>query len=180
MENTLLGHDAGRIDNVTGEPHPDTIHDHIFVNKLVYRYSEPQRGDIIVFRAPKEADAEHPNLDDKVENVLIKRCIGVPNDTIEVKEGAVYLNGKRQEEYHNPIGSYPYSIKDPMREGLESIFKYAGPGRPVTLKPGQLWVMGDNRNDSNDSRYWGPLDRDRVIGKASFIFWPLDRIRLLH
>lgn len=164
MEPTLLGHDEAR-------GRPDTVHDHIFVNKLVYRYGDPHREDIIVFKAPKEADEESRRRSQpQQENVLIKRLIGTPGDTIEVKEGAVYRNGTRLKE--------PY-IKEPMDPGLEPKFKYAGRS-PVTLGPGQLWVMGDNRNDSNDSRFWGPLDRSRVIGKASVIFWPLSRIRMLH
>src|SRR5579884_2702880 len=170
MEPTLCGHDAGV--NQRGVMHEDTCHDHIFVNKLVYRYSEPKRGDIIVFKAPKSADAE-----DKMkglpqqENVLIKRLIGLPGDTVEVKADGVYVNGQKLNE--------PY-IMEPMRPELEPNFKYGANGTPVHLGPDQLWVMGDNRNDSNDSRYWGPLDRNRVIGKANLIFWPLNRIRILH
>lgn len=192
MENTLLGHDAGQ--SQTGVEHKDSVHDHIFVNKLVYRLSRPQRGDIIVFKAPKEADNEHQTMDTKIENVLIKRLIGVPGDTIEVKKGHVWLNDKMQEEYHNDKDGnlkpgFSYSIREEMNENLESrfIFGVVGsqgdsktPGGPVHLGPHQYWVMGDNRNNSNDSRFWGPLDDDRVIGKASVIFWPLNRIRILH
>lgn len=169
MENTLMGHEAGT-NPATGETHTDTVHDHIFVNKLVYRYSEPQHGDIIVFRAPKAADMEAERSGrPPVENVLIKRLIGLPGDTIEVKDGAVYRNGQRLDE--------PY-IKEPMNAPSENA-KFAV-HEPLKLGPGQLFVMGDNRNDSNDSRYWGTLDRSRVIGKAQTIFWPLNRIRMLH
>jgi signal peptidase I len=169
MENTLMGHDEGQ-NLQTGSSHTDTIHDHIFVNKLVYRYSEPQRGDIIVFRAPARADLEDiRNNRPAQENVLIKRLIGLPGDTIEVMDGAVYRNGKRLKE--------PY-IKEAMSEQQTGLPEN-GVGQPLHLGPGQLFVMGDNRNDSNDSRYWGTLPRDRVIGKAQIIFWPLDRIRWL-
>lgn len=176
MEPTLLGHTAG-VNN-----HTDTVNDHIFVNKLVYRYSEPQRGDIIVFRAPKVADVESGNRgEEPKENVLIKRLIAVPGDTLEVKEeqvvrdgapdteAVVYRNGERLKE--------PY-IKEPMEtQNVKAIY---GVGKPLKLKPGQYFVMGDNRNDSNDSRYWGTLERERIIGKASFIFWPFDRLGLIH
>ncbi len=196
MEYTLLGHDAGTSE--TGATHTDTVHDHIFVNKLIYRFQKPQRGDIIVFKAPKSADAEHSS-DRQVENVLIKRLIGIPGDRIEIKQGHVWLNGKMQEEFHrdpqdpqhNLLPGYSYSIREPMdpSEAAESRFLFGAPSSPgngvvppgpVTLGPHQFWVMGDNRNNSNDSRYWGPLDDNRVIGKASVIFWPLNRIRLLH
>jgi len=191
MEYTLLGHDAGSA--LIGETtHTDTVHDHIFVNKLIYRFQKPQRNDIIVFKAPKEADGEHSG-DAKVENVLIKRLIGLPGDTIEIKDGHVWRNGKELEEFHrddknNLLPGYSYSIKEPMLVGQESRFTFGSPGSPgnsiipggaVHLGAHQYWVMGDNRNNSNDSRYWGPLDDNRVIGKASVIFWPLNRIRVL-
>jgi signal peptidase I len=170
MENTLMGHDEG-LNTATGVTHPDTIHDHIFVSKLVYRYSDPHRGDIIVFRAPKSADMESPREGKpQQENVLIKRLIGLPGDTIEVEDGAVYRNGKRLNE--------PY-IKEPMTKDQTGNPDF-GVGKPLKLGPGRLYVMGDNRNDSNDSRYWGTLDHSRVIGKAEVIFWPLNRIRMLN
>jgi|SRR5579872_2685321 len=174
MELTLLGHDAG-------PQHADTVHDHIFVNKLVYRYSEPKHGDIIVFRAPPEADGEHINPAEKKENVLIKRLIGVPGDRIEVKQSghlktkdgapayAVYRNGIELNE--------PY-IKEPMDQPGPNATH--GVNHELVLPPGRLFVMGDNRNDSNDSRYWGTLERTRVIGKANFIFFPFNRMRVIH
>ncbi len=181
MENTLLGHEAGQpVAGDSSQTHKETVHDHIFVNKLVYRFGSPHRGDIIVFRAPKEADAEHRNSGAQVENVLIKRLMGVPGDSMEIKNGHVYRNNEQLEEFQN--SKLPYSIKEKMDPNLEDHFNYATPyrGGPLKLGPHQYWVMGDNRNDSNDSRYWGPLDDWRVIGKASVIFWPLGRIRLLH
>jgi signal peptidase I len=181
MEPTLLGHNAGR--NISGDTHTDTVHDHIFVNKLIYRFGEPQHGDIIVFRAPKVADQE--SLDKRKpqqENVLIKRLIGLPNDTIEIKGGKVYRNGQPLNEPANADGIVPpgaqYVIKEPMDPERESA-KWAV-GEELKLGPDELFVMGDNRNDSNDSRYWGILKRDRVIGKAMFIFLPFSRIRVLR
>ena len=180
MEPTLLGHDAGSKLG-SSNSHNDTVHDHIFVNKLIYRYSEPKRGDIIVFRAPARADAEHSDLAEKKENVLIKRLIGIPGDRILVKESpgktsdgrtayAVYRNGQ-------PLDEHTYT-KEPMDSPAPGAVN--GVNTELVLGPGQLFVMGDNRNDSNDSRYWGTLDRDRVIGKANFIFFPFNRIRVLH
>jgi signal peptidase I len=169
MEPTLLGHEAG---NNNGRWHPDTAHDYLFVNKLLYRYSEPRRGDILVFRAPKEADQIDRLLGrPQEENVLIKRLIGVSGDTIEVKTDGVYRNGRKLLE--------PF-IKEPMNPNKEADYHFGSEGAPIHLGPGQLWVMGDNRNDSYDSRYWGPLERGRVMGKAALLFWPLSRIRVIR
>jgi len=169
MENTLLGHEAGT-NFQTQISHTDSVHDRLFVNKLVYRYSHPQRGDIVVFRAPASADNEHHP---PIENTLIKRCIGSGGDTIEVKQDGVYRNGELLKE--------PY-IKEPMRGDLMGQFKFGTleTTGPIKLAPDELWMMGDNRNNSNDSRYWGPLKRERAIGKAEVIFLPLNRIRMLH
>ena len=174
MEPTLMGHNAG------GE-HTDTIHDNIFVNKLVYRYGEPQFGDIIVFRAPAKADQESERSGKpQVENVLIKRLIGLPGDTIEVKDVEKDINGEKRTVKavfrNNKQIADPY-IKEPMESPGGGEF---GLNAPLKLGENQLFVMGDNRNDSNDSRFWGTLERARVIGKASFIFWPMGRLRLLH
>jgi signal peptidase I len=178
MENTLLGHDAGTPDDMTNHTYEDTVHDHIFVNKLVYRYSKPKFTDIIVFKAPKEADlADKNNNQPQVENVLIKRLIGLPGDTIEVKNGHVIRNHVVLEEYHVPLGNSRYSIKEPMKSTLGEA--HYAVDSPLTLGPDELFVMGDNRNDSNDSRFWGPLKSNRVMGKAELIFWPLDRVRLV-
>ncbi|HLK58662.1 MAG TPA: signal peptidase I [Chthonomonadaceae bacterium] len=177
MEPTLLGHDARTVNKDGKDIHEDAVHDHIFVNKLAFRMGDPQRLDIIVFKAPPEADQDGPSHGQPPkENILIKRLIGMPGDTIEVKQSAdgtksqVYINGKPLDE--------PY-IKDPMDKDQPSTARFAVNG-PLTLKPGQYFVMGDNRNNSNDSRFWGTLERQRVIGKASFIFFPFDRIRVLH
>lgn len=195
MENTLLGHDAGtenRQKDATGDEgtYKDTVHDHIFVNKLVYRYSEPQRGDIIVFKAPKRADAQGTMNGNPQENVLIKRLIGIPGDKIEVKPGKVrdkngkevdasivYRNDKPLMEYTE--GKPPGYIKEPMDDPQPPGAHFAV-DKPIKLGPNELFVMGDNRNDSNDSRFWGTLERNRVIGKASLIFFPFNRLRFLH
>jgi len=188
MEPTLMGHKAG-YSSATNESPPTEIHDKLFVNKLGYHLGEPQRGDIVVFRAPKEADmmaeAEHRP---PVENVLIKRLIGVPNDTIEVKlddKGVmrVFRNGQAVNEAPcNASASNEPCIKEPMDTTQPDAARFGvrPPFKPLKLGPDELFVMGDNRNHSNDSRFWGVLKRDRVIGKAMFIFWPMDRIRILR
>lgn len=130
--------------------------DHILVNKFVYRFREPRLDEIIVFRAPPEAS------DDGTEKDFIKRLVGLPGDVLEVKNGALYRNGKRMHEpflFDQKIG---YSMK------------------PTKIPPGQLFVLGDNRNDSRDSHWWGTLERKRVIGEAMYRFWPMNRFGALH
>ncbi len=187
MEPTLLGHEAG-YNSQTQETHPSAVKDHIFVNKFNYHFSDPNRGDIIVFRAPKNADQESPMRGQpQVENVLIKRCMGIPGDTLEVRRetikengeekeiGVLYRNNERLEEFPSPNG---YKIKEHMNwpQAPNAVFAV---GKPLKLGEGEYFAMGDNRNNSNDSRYWGILTRSRIIGKASVIFLPLDRIRVL-
>ena len=172
MEPTLMGHNAGI--SQTGEEYKDTIHDHIFVNKMVYRLREPRRGEIIVFKAEKKADKTAELMGRQpVENVLIKRLVAVPGDTLEVKPDEtgkmrVYLNGRPLVERYT---------KAEMNPNPGASFAVNG---PLKLGPNELFVMGDNRNNSNDSRFWGPLPRSRVIGKAELIFWPLSRIRFIR
>ncbi len=188
MEPTLMGHEAG-YNLQTDESPPSSIHDKLFVNKLGYHLGEPRRGDIVVFRAPKEADimaeTEHRT---PVENVLIKRLIGVPNDTIEVKTDdkgvmRVFRNGTALDEpVCIPTAANEPCIKEPLQNPQPDAARFGirEPFKPLKLGADELFVMGDNRNHSNDSRFWGVLKRDRVIGKAIFIFWPLGRIHILH
>jgi signal peptidase I len=175
MEPTLLGHDAGT-DPVTGVNYSDTVHDHLFVNKLVYRFTEPHRGDIIVFKAPLEADKENPSKGlPAVENTLIKRVIAIPGDTISVHDGAVWLMKPNSKDFVKQAEPY---INEPMEDPQPAEAQY-GVTEPLKLAPGKLFVMGDNRNHSTDSRFWGPFDRSRVIGKAAMVFYPFNRFRML-
>ena len=126
----------------------------IFINKFVYRFgiSDIDRGDTIVFWAPEDPTRSY-----------IKRVIGVPGDVIEIDDGTVILNGKRLNE--------PYLIDD-NRDRMSM------PRRVV--EPEHYFVLGDHRNSSNDSRSWGTVPRDAIYGKAVFVYWPLDRLGLLH
>ena len=126
----------------------------IFINKFVYRFglSDIDRGDTIVFWAPEDPTRSY-----------IKRVIGVPGDVIEIVDGTVILNGKRLNE--------PYLIDD-NRDRMSMPRRVVGPE--------QYFVLGDHRNSSNDSRSWGTVPRDAIYGKAVFVYWPLDRLGLLH
>ncbi|MEW6381151.1 MAG: signal peptidase I [bacterium] len=133
------------------------IGDHILVNKFIYRFEKPQRGDIIVFKYPKD-----PSRD------FIKRLIGRPGDTLEIQNKHVYLNGKALDE--------PYTIHESGEASM-----YVPPNRdnfgPITIPEGYFFVMGDNRDCSLDSRFWGLLQEDLIKGKAFIIYWSWDSDR---
>jgi signal peptidase I len=127
------------------------IGDRVLVNKFIYRFTEPKRGDIIVFRS----------VDDPKED-LIKRVVGLPGDEIAVRHGKLFLNGEPQKE--------PYTNnKLPDR----SFFAR------TTVPKGHVFVMGDNRGNSADSRVFGPLPKKNIEGEAFLRFWPPHRIGLL-
>jgi signal peptidase I len=129
------------------------VSDRIIVNKFSYRFREPARHDVVVFRAPTEASR---GFGDGEEKDFIKRVIGTPGDVVEVHGGVTYVNGK----------------PDHLAR-VEEIINYDL--APVTVPKGKLFVLGDNRNHSNDSHCWGLLDRSLVIGKAEVVFWPPGR-----
>ncbi len=129
-----------------------TLHigDRLLIDKISYRWQSPHRGDIVVFNPP----AQLVELGYDGRQAFIKRIIGEPGDTLEVTQGEVRLNGQALAE--------PYILAAPQYE------------MPlVTVLPGYVFVMGDNRNDSNDSHVWGPLPQANLIGRARFRFWPL-------
>ncbi|MDR7865423.1 MAG: signal peptidase I [Sporomusaceae bacterium] len=123
----------------------------LVVNKFLYRFKTPERGEIVVFRYPRD-----PSRD------FIKRVIGVPGDTIEIKEGRVFLNGQLQNE--------TYILE-----------KTRGSFAMVTVPAGHIFVMGDNRNNSEDSRFRdvGFVSNELIKGKAVFVFWPMEHLKSL-
>ena len=129
------------------------IGDRVIVEKVSYRFGDIHRGDIIVFRSP-------PQLQEfgyEANQAFIKRAIAYGGETVAVTNGIVYVNERPLTE--NYIAQLPqYDLL------------------PVTIPEGQLFVMGDNRNNSNDSHIWGFLPQNKVIGHAVFRFWPLSRI----
>src|SRR5512140_3050310 len=158
MENTLL------------------VGDHIFVNKFVYGYhvpytkgrilafSTPKRGDIVVFVFP-----EDPSKD------FIKRVIGTPGDVVEVRRKTVYINGTPlAEEYTRFADGKAIDGKTIDGKNIEGFIRGRDNMPPVRVPSGKLFMMGDNRDRSYDSRFWGFVDMDAVIGKALFIYFSID------
>lgn len=129
-----------RVEGFSMEP---TLHDgeYVIVNKVSYRLSDPELGDIIVFHYPNGPEQEY-----------IKRVIGVPGDRVRVGDGQVYVNDQLLTE--------TYINADPAYSG------------DWTVPADNLFVLGDNRNNSSDSHRWGFVPYDKVIGKAVFVYWP--------
>ena len=122
----------------------------VLVNRMAYRFGQPQRGDIIVFHHPTDQNKED----------LIKRVIGLPGDTVKVEGGKVFVNGTRLKE--NYIAAAPAYTDE------------------QTVPDGELYVLGDNRNNSSDSHAWGFVLYKDVIGKAILIYWPLKELNLIN
>lgn len=129
------------------------VGDRLVVEKVSYHFHPPAMGDIIVFHPP---DILQQLFGYETDQAFIKRIIGIPGDQIKVEEGRVYVNG-------NPLKE-PY-----IAEGPNYVLK------PVEVPEHTYFVMGDNRNNSNDSHVWGFLPEQNIIGRAFFCFWPFDR-----
>ena len=128
------------------------VGDRVFVNKFIYRFTEPERGDIVVFESVNGGEED-----------LIKRVVGVPGDEIEVRSGTLLVNGEPQNE--------PYLNREIPDDS------FFGPSR---LSEGEVFVMGDNRANSADSRVFGPLPVENIEGEAFMRFWPPTRIGALR
>jgi signal peptidase I len=126
----------------------------IFINKFIYRFglSDIQRGDMVVFWFPGDTTKSY-----------IKRVIGVPGDRIEVDNGNVIVNGKKLDETY---------VLDEYRDHQSM--------SPYEVKSDEYFVLGDHRSSSNDSRFWGAVPRKYIYGKAVFIYWPLDKMGMVH
>ena len=141
MENTLL------------------IGDRVLVDRISWRFSQPERGDIVVF---------HPPLDGPV---LIKRIIGLPGDEISVSGGFVSINGRRLDEPYVRRVNGRQEPSEPFSNGLPWSLQ-----EPYKVPAGSYFMMGDNRTDSGDSRDFGPIQRDQFVGRAFAKYWPPGRI----
>lgn len=132
-------------------------HEYLIIDELSYRFKQPIRGDIVVFRYPNDP-----------KQYFIKRVIGMPGETVEIAGGQVKIFNNE-----NPNG-----IVLPEQEYLDQDF--TATTRTVTLKADEYFVMGDNRIASLDSRYFGPIKRDAVVGRVWLRGWPLDRWKVFE
>jgi signal peptidase I len=144
---------VGQATRVEGQSMEPNLHSdqRLVVEKVSYRFHGPQRFDVVVLRLPSQG-----------EELLIKRVIGLPGETVEFKNGRVYINGEQLDE--------PFTV-DETRPGRNGT---------VTVPPLHVYVLGDNRDRSNDSRSFGPVPIDNVVGRAWLSYWPPEDVGLVH
>ncbi|PWB38520.1 MAG: signal peptidase I [Parcubacteria group bacterium] len=133
---------------VEGASMEPNFHDkeYLIINEISYRFDQPQRGEVVIFKSP---------ADDRV--YYIKRIIGLPGEEVEVRSGHIYVNGQELKETY--------------------VAKFSNDNiAAITLKASEYYVLGDNRTNSHDSRKFGAINKDRIIGKVWFRGWPADRI----
>jgi signal peptidase I len=141
---------ATRVEGQSMEPglHSDQ---RLVVEKLSYRFHGPRRFDVVVLRLPSQG-----------EELLIKRVVGLPGETIEIRNGQVYVNEAALDE------GFVVGNTRPGRQGR------------VTVPPLHVYVLGDNRNHSNDSRSFGPVPIENIVGRAWLSYWPPEEVGLVH
>jgi signal peptidase I len=153
------------------------VNDRVVVSKLAYRLHPPRRGDVVVFSAPPSEQQSGASSGNPVARTLlrigrgfgvtesktelIKRVVGLPGDSVAGRHGQVYVNGQRLVEPYLPASTTTSDFG------------------PVVVPSGRLWVMGDNRTDSSDSRVFGPIPISTVVGRAIWRVWPIDHISFL-
>jgi len=143
----------------TGSMRPTFMEgDRIFVDKVSYRFHEPERGDIIVFKYPVDRKKD-----------FVKRLIALPGETIEIQQGKVLINGKAVDE--EPISDHYYYNQESWDFGQQ--------GQQVTVPPEHFFVLGDNSAASSDSRKWGFVPEKDLVGRAFCIWWPPQRVKLV-
>jgi signal peptidase I len=144
---------VGQATRVEGQSMEPNLHSEqrLVVEKLSYRFHGPQRFDIVVLKMPNHG-----------EELLIKRVIGLPGETVEIRDGHVYVDGNLLAEPFTDQSTHP------------------GRNSKVIVPPLHIYVMGDNRDRSNDSRSFGPVPIDNLIGRAWLSYWPVEQIGFIH
>jgi signal peptidase I len=123
--------------------------EYILTDKISYRFNEPKRGDVIVFKAPN-----NPRRD------YIKRVVGLPGEIVSVKNNHIFINNK-------PLDEKYLSADEQIFGGA-----YLRNNSAIKIPNGEYFVLGDNRDQSQDSRTWGPIEKTRIVGKVFFRYWP--------
>jgi signal peptidase I len=126
--------------------------DRLFIDRFFFRFEKIERGDVVVFHYPRDPEKSY-----------IKRVIGLPGDTVSIRQGRVFINNQPIDEPYVPRR---YRDTRSMAE--------------LVVPPDEYFVMGDHRSISSDSRDFGPVDRDLIYGKAAFIYWPADNMGVVH
>ena len=182
------------------------IGDHLFVNKFIYGVRIPftdkrvfklrdvKRGDVVVFEAPMDAIISPDERERGVKKDFIKRAVGLPGDIIEIKNKQLYVNGQAQMDPH-PVYKEPDTYPAARLNITTAEYQnYWQSGRfnelrreqigdnfgPIKVPPNSYFVMGDNRDQSFDARFWGPLPNHLLKGKAWIVYWPLNRIKVIR
>jgi signal peptidase I len=150
----------------------------VLVDRVSYHFGDPEIGDIVVFHPPEGAISGNPQcgaqtngdeacpqpVDQESDTNFIKRIVAEPGDTLSIRDGHPVVNGvEAKEPFIRPCGGGP-SCNMP---------------KTITIPPNDYFMMGDNRGSSDDSRFWGPVPRDWIIGEAFFTYWPPDRVGFL-
>lgn len=151
------------------------IDQRVLVQRVSYRFSDPDIGDIVVFHPPRGADS-NPQCGEKMEQGqpcgvpvdemdetnFIKRVVATPGDTLRVEDGRAIVNGEpTEDDFTKPCGDIGRGCNFPTE---------------ITIPEDHYFMMGDNRGSSEDSRFWGPVPKDWLIGKAFATYWPPDRL----
>ncbi len=136
--------------------------DYVLTDKISYVFGEPHRGDVVVFEAPPGANCPTGTGCD-----FIKRVIGLPGETVEVKNNHYYINGTLLEESY-----IPSDMKTEPGHYINN--------REITLMEDEYFVSGDNRQNSSDSRAWGPVTKSMIVGKAFFRYWPAESVGVIR
>lgn len=152
---TLIYLFIAQFHKVSGNSMLDTMHngDYLITEKVSYRFGDPQRGQIVVLKDPMDETKD-----------FIKRIIAIPGDTVKIENGKVFVNGGQISE--------TYIVPNTQTRGGA----YLSEGETVTIETNRYLVFGDNRNHSSDSREWGPIAKEKLVGRALFQYWPPQKI----
>lgn len=149
------------------------IGDRILAEKISYYFGDPQKGDIVTFVSPIQEDESvgTETILSGNQEIFVKRVIATEGDTVDIRNGSVYVNGELLEEDYIEDGNETFTFTSTYHD-VEIEY-------PYTVPEGELWVMGDNRENSRDSRYFGSIEVSSVTGRVFFRYWPFSSFGLM-